>query len=771
MVTPDRPTGLVSMLVVMALHVIPGRSVRRLRPNGENIMSGSLLLPAGLLVVMALFILTSFAVSASSSAPRRGKTDVATVALRVAIYMRYSSQHQSPTSILDQKRNIVKRLEELKIDCSNVIELFDKGVSGERMDRKDFKRLVRMVERKELDVVAVDDFGRLTKGLDFALLLAKMKSRRCRFVTVIDAIDSNVNGYELKALLQGVLNHVGNRAHGERTKRGTKGNVLDGNTSYGGQCYAYTSVPYDPEAAAKYMGAGPKPKKYNVIVEAERVIVVEVFTRYAKGDLASEIAADLNRRQVPLGRRSVPKNVESEGRVKWRGDRIRDMLQQRKYIGDWSYGATYVERDENGKPKRLPADPDQSTPSFRPDLRIISDELWDKCQAKLKANWEKYAPKEEQQEGVKKAPLSEDYPKDLLSGLLYCGYPGCGCRMTYIDAGGGPSYQCPVAASRSLLPTGEPCKNNGLFDRAKVTEKLVDYIGTGLKAYPEWIETVYGELVDEYKRCHAAAPDELKLLQDKLREVAGKIAHLTDSLENGEAANVSPVVERLKQREREKVALESDIRRLKAGQKKVDALPDMDWVRKQLKSLLGVFNKEPRRSAFLFRAYFNRVKACTLLEPGDIRGPKELRFRPSWQRLVKEVMAVEDALDVENDAPEPVNDNQPEERISLGGMFKLYWLRPEIEKRLARGETSSKICADLKISEGSVQRVRTQRKLSLAKAAAEDQGSAGDSSDAPPVVDTPAATDTGNPVEGVEGDSTIASAPIQPGTGENELAS
>ena len=118
MVTPNRPTGLVGLLVEMALRVIPGRSVRRLRPNGENTMFGSLLLPAGLLVVMALFVFTSFAVSASSPAPGRGKTGVAAVALRIAMYTRFSMVNQRTASIVDQQTNIVKRLDELQIDHS-----------------------------------------------------------------------------------------------------------------------------------------------------------------------------------------------------------------------------------------------------------------------------------------------------------------------------------------------------------------------------------------------------------------------------------------------------------------------------------------------------------------------------------------------------------------------------------------------------------------------------------------------------------------------------
>ena len=659
--------------------------------------------------------------------------------LRVGFYGRYSALNQRDASIGDQKRNALRWLKAEKFASYKLYEFADRGISGEDPGRKEFNRLIEMVERRELDVVIVDEFSRMTRGLDFAPLLAKMESRRCRFIGVLDGIDSNVLGYEMNALMRGVMNHIMNRMNGLRSRRGIEGRVLDGNGSYGGQCYGYSSRFCDPEAAANYTGTGPKPTRYNVIDEEQRPIVLEIFARYGeKGDSAGEIAENLNSRGVPLGNRSARRGKDCVGQVQWHTGLIYDMLNQRKYIGDWSWGLTYTVKDENGKPVVLDADAEDITPSHRPDLAIVPMELWDKVQARLKSNREKYGIRT----GPRENSYRHDHPRNPVSRLLHCG--DCGHPLHHASSASGVYYRCPVAHSRSVRADGRKCGNRGFVNFAKATASLTDYLGADFKVCQEWLGAVYDELVGEYRRRQAAAPGELERLQDRLRVVTGKIARLADMVEDGEISDASLLRERLGQRVEEKYVLESEIRRLEAGRERLNSLPDMAWVQQKLKDLPGIFKSEPRRAVELFRVFFGRVRAHTLLAPGKKRGPTELRFNPNRQGLVSWAMAV---VDDSGDGNMAGAGDLPEVRLYLGGNDKVDLRMPEILELRAQGKSFKAIATELGLSKRQVHSAYTQRQQALAAAG----------------TDAPISTHPG----GVDNNDMVVPDPIQPEPGDN----
>lgn len=177
---------------------------------------------------------------------------------KTVFYMRYSSLNQRGDSIDDQFRNITAHLARNGIPYSNVIKLTDEAVTGTTTKREDFQVLLEMIKRDEVDLVAVDDMSRLTRGKDYGLLWDEMAARGCRFISVLDNLDSTHDGDELSAMIKGLMNNITNKINGKRARRGLVGRVLDPNASAGYHPYGYISRPSDPDAAARYTSCGSR---------------------------------------------------------------------------------------------------------------------------------------------------------------------------------------------------------------------------------------------------------------------------------------------------------------------------------------------------------------------------------------------------------------------------------------------------------------------------------------------------------------------------------
>jgi site-specific DNA recombinase len=199
----------------------------------------------------------------------------------------------------------------------------------------------------------------------------------------------------------------------QKTRRGQRGRVEAGKIP-GGNSYGYRII-------RRLLDDGLASTGEREIEPQQAEIVQRIFNEYAEGLSPRQIATRLNREGIPSPR---------QGR--WNastinGNRLRrnGILNNELYTGRITYNRQrFVKDPETGKRNaRLNPEREWVTKEVA-DLRIISDELWDRVQnikSRYSSRW-----------GNKRQTK-----KRLLSGLLRCGR--CGGGMT---TSRGARYDC-----------------------------------------------------------------------------------------------------------------------------------------------------------------------------------------------------------------------------------------------------------------------------------------------------------------------------------------
>lgn len=613
---------------------------------------------------------------------------------KVAIYARFSSDKQRDTSIGDQIRNVRIHLDKLGIPHEHALVFYDKEISGEREDREGYQKIRAMIRAEEVSIVACDEISRFDRGSEMGVAIDEMDLYGCRFVTA-DGHDSEHDPHGLMATMKGKMAGMANRELAHRVRRGLASRALDEKGADGSHPYGYSTRYCDPVAAQNYCGIGPKPLKEVFINEAEAVIVREVFEMYANGMSQADIARNLNERGIPLGPHSNRRRKDgSRYQSGWHKVRIAKLLKQRKYIGIWCWGEYKHRKTRTGKRVVRPADPRDIIQSDRPGLAIVSLELWDKVQERLKSNREKFGFKEGQKRRGRRSHYSEEYPSDLTGGLLFCGK--CGARLHFIpeNNGQGPYYQCPIAVAHGKRHGVITCNQRGMVHRGRAIEALTTNLKECLLSCEGWLKDVYDHANDEIARLKAATPNKFTALESRLKEIDSNIANITRAIATVSGISPEALVKQLVELESEKAVIERQYRLLEAQSKKNIELPSEGWICRQLVDLADVFMDDQPKAAVLFRQFFGKVKVHIVVAPGKKRGHPVLEFSPNRRRLVACVTGVlkPEPWDSESESPEEVVS------ITLAGSDRLDNLMPTIDAMRREGVSWKEISKKLKIS-------------------------------------------------------------------------
>lgn len=279
--------------------------------------------------------------------------------MNAVIYARYSSHNQTEQSIEGQI-SAGRKYAQSK-GYTVIHEYCDRAKTGTNDNREEFQQMLKDTAKHQFEVIIVwkvDRFGRNREEITFNKYRAKKNGVRVEYVA--ENIAEGPEGVILESVLEGMAEYYSKQLS-QNVKRGLlesakKHKVIGGHMLFGYKISNENTYELDPDTAP---------------------VAKRVFELYAEGLSMTELAEHFSTEGYKFTKNSFPR-----------------MLSNEKYKGVYTYKD--VIRDPDGMP------------------RIVSDELFERCQERLKTN--------------KRRPHKNwDYTDYILTDKLFCGK--CGAPM------------------------------------------------------------------------------------------------------------------------------------------------------------------------------------------------------------------------------------------------------------------------------------------------------------------------------------------------------
>lgn len=323
--------------------------------------------------------------------------------IKVAIYARYSTDLQSPTSIDDQIRICRKYAADrgwTVVECYS-----DQAISGDSLMRPGIQNLLSDSREGKFNYVLSEALDRLSRDLADIATIYKQSKFMC--VDLYTIADGEIN--EMHIGLKGTMNALYLKDLAAKTHRGLQGRALKGKSA-GGKSYGYDVIKTITDSGEVCVGE----RKIN---ELEAFVIQRIFSDYTKGLSPRKIAFALNKEGIvgPTGKAWGSSTINGNRR---RGTGI---LNNQLYVGIqiWNRSKFLKNPDTGKRISRLNPESDWVVVEV-PQLRIVEDELWNKV-------------KDYQSELDKKQTFQEKKrPPNLFSYSLECGE--CGGGMSLVSA-------------------------------------------------------------------------------------------------------------------------------------------------------------------------------------------------------------------------------------------------------------------------------------------------------------------------------------------------
>lgn len=424
--------------------------------------------------------------------------------IRAALYARYSSDQQSSASIADQQRICRERAEREGWQLVGSYE--DAAITGASMIlRPGIQKLLADVQAGKFDIVVAEALDRVSRDqADVATLFKHLQFARVPLVTLAEGEIS-----ELHVGLKGTMNALFLKDLAKKTHRGLRGRVEKGFAA-GPNAYGYRIV-------RRLTSEGELVRGEREIDRAQALIVERIFREFADGKSPLAIARDLNAEGIPGPKGLAWRDTSIRGDVR-RGTGI---INNELYVGVrvWNH-KHYVTEPGTGKTITRFNPESEWIRNEVPELRIVSDQLWQAAKRQQQALAERNAGMKEAAQA--RALLNARRPAYLLSGLLECGTCGGTYAIVVSDR-----YGC-VGHHRSRnCPNSRTIRREELERRALagVADRLVsaDKIEAAVAAYAAHINR-------ENREQRVQADADTRALARIERAIAGIMAAIEDGL-------------------------------------------------------------------------------------------------------------------------------------------------------------------------------------------------------------------------------------------------
>ena len=245
-----------------------------------------------------------------------------------------------------------------------------------------------------------------------------------------------------------------------------------------------------------------------------------------------------------------------------------------------------------------------------PELRIVSDELWERVHARRAEVREGFHLRDSQP--LVRGKNAALYSRHLFSGLLRCGV--CEGAITVVAGGcGKPRYGCSLAWRGGRMG----CSNRITIQACVVDRILLERLREEIQR-PEMVTYLANAVTAALNTMMDERPKRREELAAARVNAQTKLSHLVVAVEGGGGTPV--IYDAIRAREREMVAVEAELTALNEPlDAKLAVIPV--WVKQQLDEMAGLLQMSPQRTKVEFR----RLGVRFTLYPQERDGRRFLR--------------------------------------------------------------------------------------------------------------------------------------------------
>ena len=477
--------------------------------------------------------------------------------MKIAAYCRVSTEKEAQIDSLEKQIEFFNEFTQ-----KNGYELYklyaDEGISGKQIKhRKQFQQMMQDAKAKKFDKVVVKDVSRFARNtVDLLQSVRELKSYNVQ-------VDFLNNGEVMEGGSEFILTILGAMAQQESANMSKRVKFGKDITAQKGRVpnlvFGYDKIPNE---------------RYTLkINEEEAKIVKEIFENYVyKGIGTTKIAWDLNDRGIRT------KKTKS----KWVQTSIVRMLKNPIYTGRVTNKKSEVTDFITGTRKDLPEE--EWIVVERPEIRIISDELFNRAQEILaqRSNEFKLNNKREKTEYV-------------FSTLIYCkhcGYSFRRIKRKYKEDG--PEYVRWVCSGRNSMGVNH-CPNTTVIDEEELLNAIKTYLKSIIKNKKNFMKAVEKEFEKITKLRESNERSEESLLKE-IEKVTTKKQKYMEMFQN-EVINIQELKKYTNPLNEDIARLERELRLITSEIKEKDVLEKE--LTKTIKTVDDILNNQTITNAML----------------------------------------------------------------------------------------------------------------------------------------------------------------------------
>jgi site-specific DNA recombinase len=218
-------------------------------------------------------------------------------------------------------------------------------------------------------------------------------------------------------------------------------------------------------------------------------------------------------------------NVEYPGIRKWSATGVRDLLHNRLYIGQITYGRKR-KMVKGGKTVTIATPESEWITTERPELRIIPDALWQKVQQRHAETFKTYLRGQKGRLSGRPEMVASKY---LLSGMVECGV--CGGRMVVWSIAKGAHHRY-LKCWRRKARGPEACSNHRSVPLQALTDKVIEHFRSDVLT-PERVEQIGRDLAADASTLPEKIAAARAQLDVETRQLETEIARFVSAIAKG----------------------------------------------------------------------------------------------------------------------------------------------------------------------------------------------------------------------------------------------